>query len=525
MEATEQLLGSGAAISPSGQLLACITDGKLKICYVEAPERSADFKTRLHSKDVSSIKWSDNDAQVLLFSGQSVEVIDIDDESHRIRLDNGSGGLGRFISADFVGNKHLLTIWEFGRAKIWDLSTGKGIELGDFKTKSEGRTWAMRPSNTAPRVSITFLSRAQAQDQLTTYYLSTEHTTAPEILSTTDARSISWSPDGHWISVLDAAHAHPGVLILTPDRQPYRPYPASIQDDTSALDLGIKATTWHPSARFIAISSHDTKVTLLNTKSFAPLAHLHHTPTITQPHIIEETPTIWRETISASSTRTYTLIPLPTTVPLTRPKPSPSPTETGAIEVRFSTSGRYLATRDANMLSTVWIWDMFAPHLHAVLIQHASVRRMAWHGELLLLDSRERVAHLFDVSAGRAPEPFEVPVAGTPGFSFAPGRAKPVVLAATRTAFALVYPEGREEVGGDTGGRGEGDEGMEDSLLDVLTGRTPAPAKTEPSYTEQVDLDVEMEGDGEGLDDTFREKRKGDESPGLPDPLDDSQIF
>lgn len=541
MEAIEQLLGSGAAISPSGDLLACVAEGRLKICYVQAPERTADFKIRLQSKDVSSIKWSDNNARVLLSSTQSVEVLDLDDEAHRIRLDNGSGGLGRFISADFVGNDHLLTTWEFGRAKLWDLVTGKGVELGEFKTKSEGRTWAPRPSNGGSSQVLAFLSRAQAQDQVTIHFPSTSRTMEPTTISTADARNISWSPDGRWISVLDTAHAHPGLLILTPDGQPFRSYPTPAQESDENLDLGIKAITWSSDSRLLAISSHEHTITLLNTKTFTPLAVVEHSTTIDQQAVAPlEQAIIWQESVSASNARTYARSPQPVSPPLSRAKPNTEPSDAGVAEARFSADGRYLATRDENMLSTVWIWDTSTLCAHAILIQHNNVRRMHWHParkDLLLLDCNDNIAYLFNASSDQAPTPIEATLSVTPLFSFAPSKSedsKPVVLAATRTSFTLIFPEGKDEVRdvarssqqpSDANAGADADGDMEDSLFEVLTGRTPAPAKTQPSYTEQVDLDADLEGDTAGLEDTFREKRKGESSPMPPDPLDDSEIF
>jgi hypothetical protein len=65
----------------------------------------------------------------------------------------------------------------------------------------------------------------------------------------------------------------------------------------------------------------------------------------------------------------------------------------------------------------------------------------------------------------------------------------------------------------------------------VLSGRKPLPQKTEASYTERVDLEVETEEDtvAEGMEDTFREKRmRREPEPRVElevDPLDDSDIF
>lgn len=534
MEAIEQLIGSGASISPSGELLACISNSKLKICYTHAPERAADYKTRLQSKDVSLIKWSDDNTRVLLYSAQLIEVLNIDDESDRVRLENGSGGLGRFTSADFVGSDSLFTTWEFGRAKLWNLCTGKGHEVGDLKTRSEGRNWAPRPISDESPQALALLSRVQAQDQLTIHFPSIDRTTEPTILSTVDARNLSWSPDGRWIGVLDAAYAHPGVFILTPDGQPFRSFPAPTQDEDGDLELGVKAITWSLDSRILAISRHDSQITLVNTKTFAPLAVIEHSTTIDQNSVPpEDRAKIWQESVSASNARSFAHSTQPVSPPQSRVKVSTEPSESGIAETRFSADGRYLATRDETMLSTVWIWNTQTLRAHAVLIQHNNVRRLHWHPakrDLLLLDCNDSIAYLYNVSSGEPPMPIEATLSVTPLFTFAPSESensKPVVLAATRTAFTLIYPEGKDEAveaGFSTPNQNE-QSVVDDSLFDVLTGKTPAPAKTQPSYTEQVDMDADLEGASAGLDDTFRGKREPSSSPMPPDPLDDSQIF
>lgn len=534
MEAIEQLVGSGAAISPSGQLLACTSNGKLRVCYTHSPERAVDFKTRMQSKDVTSIKWSDDGKRVLLYSGQSIEVLNIDDESDRIRLDNGSGGLGRFVSADFVGSDYLFTTWEFGRAKLWNLHSGKGHEVGDLKTRSEGRNWASRPNDDASPQAMALLSRPQAQDQLAIHFPSIDKTLDPVLLNTVDARNLSWSPDGRWIGVLDTAHAHPGVLILTPDGQPFRSVPAATQDSDEALELGVKAITWSADSHVLAISRYDSKITLLNTKTFAPLAVIEHTTTIEQQSVApEDRATIWQESVSASNARSFARVSQPVSPPQSRAKGSAEPSEFGIAETRSNADGRYLATRDESMLSTVWIWDAVTLRAHAVLIQHNNVRRMHWHPsqrDLLLLDCNDNVAYLYDVASAEPPMPIETTSAVTPLFTFAPSKSedsKPVILAATRTSFSLIYPQGREPTteAATTMSETCDASGVEDSLFDVLTGKTPAPEKTEPSYTERVDMDAELEGATAGLEDTFREKKHAPSSPASIDPLDDSQIF
>ena len=72
--------------------------------------------------------------------------------------------------------------------------------------------------------------------------------------------------------------------------------------------------------------------------------------------------------------------------------------------------------------------------------------------------------------------------------------APPTILCATKVAFQLLYPEGRAAV--DAAVEGEvsmvsGDGEGDDSLLDMLSGRTPLPPRTEQSYTERIDIEVD----------------------------------
>jgi hypothetical protein len=105
-------------------------------------------------------------------------------------------------------------------------------------------------------------------------------------------------------------------------------------------------------------------------------------------------------------------------------------------------------------------------------------------------------------------------------------------MATEKTAFHFIYPEGRDSDNGPsrdgspTRGAVDEEDDVEDSLFDVLSGRKPLPPKTDPSYTEMVDLDMEAEDTiSGGLDDTFREKRRAIETQQEVDPLDDSEFF
>lgn len=75
----------------------------------------------------------------------------LQNRERKVRISNGSAGLGRIVAADMLGlqqgAEQVMVIWEFGRVAIWDLGTGHAPEeLGDVKLGS-GKTsegWAIR---------------------------------------------------------------------------------------------------------------------------------------------------------------------------------------------------------------------------------------------------------------------------------------------------------------------------------------------------------------------------------------------
>jgi len=277
----------------------------------------------------------------------------------------------------------------------------------------------------------------------------------------------------------------------------------------------VKAVTWSADCRIVALSRYDGKIVLLNTITFAPLAMIEHNTTVDQSSMpAHEQALIWREAVSASNERSYTLAAQPVPPPLSRPKPSTEPTELGVAEVSFSANGGYLATRDERMLSTAWIWNTATLAAHAVVMQHNNIRKVHWHptrAALAMLDCGEGIGYLYDVSSSSPPIPMSAPMPAAAVLSWCntDTEAEPAVLVAAKSSFRILYPDfrgtrpddaaGKTDTGAEMFEEGESD----DSILDVLTGQQP--------------------DESTPLDDTFRRKRVSttDEA----DPLDDSQIF
>ncbi|KAK0280236.1 hypothetical protein LTS16_001207 [Friedmanniomyces endolithicus] len=538
MEISQRHEGARGTISPSGSLVAHSSNSKLRVSYAQQPATLLSHSSiRTAAKEVSTLKWSSDSANIAIVSNKLVEVQAVEGHAHPTRIENGSGSLGRFVGADFVGRHHLLTSWEFGRAKIWDLSTGKGTDLGDLKTTCDEPAWQQRPESTGDIRTVALLTRLAAEDTLTMHFPELSTSMQPLKLPTVDAKSMSWSPDGRWLAVLDTATASPSVYFYTPDAHQYRSYPSAANLEGDGC-LGVKAINWSADSRVVALSRYDGTVVLLNTITFTPLAVIKHTTTVEQsnlpPH--QQTP-IWREAVSASNERSYALASQPVSPPLSRTKPTIEPVELGVAEASFSSNGSYLATRDERMLSTVWIWNVATLAAHAVVMQHSNVRKAQWHptrASLVILDCGEGIAYLYDVATSSAPLAVNAPLPGSPTLSWVhtAAESKLAILAAARSSFWILYPEGAESVSDDAragvevGGELFEEGASEDSLLDILSGRKPAlPYEIEESYTKMVELEMGEadEGADVAFDDTFREKKKADTD--AVDPLDDSQIF
>lgn len=518
--------------SPNGEHIAFVKNSLLcrQSTKKRAPAITGGRKT-FEERDITSIKWAPNGYQVLITSSKGVKILDIDDFEDLAIIGNGSGGLGKISSADFIGNDRVLVIWEFGKARLWDLKSGRACDLPDVKTTCDGRVWQSRPGNARPAL-LALLCRISGEDHIALHFPALDQAPSTVKVATSDAQSISWSPDGRWLAVLDTPSTSPNLHIYTPDGHLFRSCPSKHND----ADLGVKSIEWSPDGRVLAMGRYDGRVELLNARTFSPLAVIEHHTTIAQTNLpVNEQAPVWQEKVSSKNDRSYVFAPQPVCPPLSRTKPSSELVDQGVAELCFSCDGSYLATRDCRMLNTVWIWDTATPVAHSVLLQHSNVRKLSWHptrAETLMVDCAESIAHIFDVTSAEPPIARHTGAAASARLSWLHtlSNDNPIIMVTQKTQFRLLFPEGQDEDEGtppapEQAGNAAFEEGAsEDSLFEVLSGRKPLPPKTAPSYTEMVDIDVEREDSIEGaLDDTFREKRKP--LPEEIDPLDDSEIF
>ncbi|KAH9835988.1 WD repeat-containing protein [Teratosphaeria destructans] len=554
MEASERIDGLHTTASPCGRLIAYILPGspRVRISHTHSPQHCTEFNSRILIKDILNLKWSADSSRLAILSSRLVDVLDLDDVNRRIRLDNGSGGLGSFRSADFIGTDTLLTVWEFGNARIWNLHTGKCVDLPDAKTFTTMPAWQVRP-NAAKGLPpmLAMLSRQSGEDTLAMQFVGTQAASNFATKVPGDNRTISWSPDGRWLALNGAPYTSPCLHIYTADGHHFKSFdghdrsvdhaPNRKQEDKLGL-IGVKEVVWSPNSQILALSRYDGRLSLLNTRTFGSLADIEHFTAINQSNLaVEDQAPIYEESVAASGERSYIRVAHPFMPPRSEIKDRQGVNDQGVAEMKFSCDGSYLATRDARMQSTVWIWSVATLSARAVLIQHTNVRKLHWHrtdSEVLMIDCGEGIASIYHVSASESPQPQHLSLPGNVSLSWIPLSAdvKPAILASTRSTFRVLYPEGRDDNFEIHGARQEPvdagasfEEGAsEDSLMEMLSGRKPLPPLPNDSYTRRIDMEVEEEDEYDTsarLDDTFRGKRKENFGSIEIDPLDDSQIF
>lgn len=448
--------------------------------------------------------------------------------------------MGKNVHVEFGATENEVLVWSDFAAclKVWCLRTGRAIEIRDPKFPGkDSRGWAYRPSASQYGQSrvMALLCRTSGTDVLLLLSASTYSILSRVEVSTIDAANLKWSRDGRWLAIWDAASAGYNLHIYTADGHLYRSItrePSEDVDSWGVEGLGIKSVEWMPGNEKLAVGGWDRRVRILSTRTFAPVVFLDHTATIHVPSA-----PVYTEHVDGQGNRSYML----TAQPTTPPKAPLEKNETALMKqgislMTFNNDGTLCATRDDSTPSTVWIWDLQSLKPRTILIQFAPIKSLQWHpkdpSRLLIQTTHDAPAvyvyaaqnHSRSTSSSTAsssssasisqdppaimdleahiPKPTgTLPARWTASWLFTPADKKPVFTLGHQQGYILVWPEGKDQILRFEHSDAEGEE--EDSLYDILTGRTPV-----PRIREDMNMDMEEEDDGEAmLDDTFREKR------------------
>ncbi|OJD30813.1 wd40 domain protein [Diplodia corticola] len=510
--------------SPDGAFVAAVAGNRLQIRAASSLSivRSIPLSTEYSARNPPVIRWSQATSRhglhFLFADERTVRVWDITDSRWKAVIDNGSGGMGKISNVEFGSSQNeVLVFSDFGaRVTVWCLKTGRSVEIRDPKYYRDSRGYGYRPHDQV----FALLSRVGPQDTLTLHAPGTYFLLKTVTLPSSDAQGLQWSPDGKWLVIWDTASVGFKLFVYTADGHLYRTY--SGDEDEEIRGLGIKSIEWSPRGDYLAVGGYSQRVTLLSIRTFSPAVFLDHTSAV-QLSAGE----VWQEQVSPM--REYTLVPQPVSPPVAQATAAETVPKMGISTLAFNISGDLIATRDDSMPTCVWLWDLTRLVARTVLIQHAPVKSLYWHTSiptLLLIQcvQDDAIIYLWDLGREGARVvnvPFEKPTGKLEAQWLRYGaERRPSLVLGNSHGFVTVWPDGKDAMlkfkhsSSRPGTPGSTDEG-EDSLYNILTGRTPVPALKDSGSLE----DHENSAESTVLEDTFLGKRH------LRDPLQDSECF
>ncbi|CAD0101236.1 unnamed protein product, partial [Aureobasidium mustum] len=534
-----------ASPSPDGHYIAGLTPDHLYVYYTATLTIASSFPLdnsnvpTTRSAETPAIHWTPCSLSIILQTSSYVSLYSLANTASRVRIANGSASLGRIASVDVFGD-NVFVVWEFGRVGIFEVSRGRVTEVGELKTGigSLKSAWGVR------RVK----GRAEATDVLSLILASSTTPFTTINVPTTDAQSLAWSPSGKWLSILDTPLSAPNsaLHICTADGNFYRSYPPTGSVPTEeTYALGPLRQEW--GSKHLALANADGSITLLSTTTFSPVCTF-------EPWTMAEDDisAVYREQVSGKGDRNWTYLGNgdDTTSQLLA---SYSP----AIEMKFDAAGKYVAFRLEAFPESVVVWKIpsskpiFASTSHdterelennedqntsiLVLHHHTTVKKLQWHptiSGLLLSHTEDNQVYLSSTTGEtNAPlhlsHPFSTHAASSSTSSTPPTDllsvhwvASTILITTKKRGWVIAYPFGapsapsspvQPKSSAGTDGKEDHDgqeEVSEDSLYDILSGRTPLPAPriSDDYLPEDSEVEGEGEGDRDELNDTFRGK-------------------
>ncbi|KND00317.1 uncharacterized protein SPPG_04641 [Spizellomyces punctatus DAOM BR117] len=360
--------------SPNGLYLATAVQHRLVI-------RDAESLQILHlfacTDNIQHVSWSPDSELVLCASFKLgiLQVWSIKDEEWTAKIEEGVSGL---VDVKWAPDaRHLLSFSDFQlRITVWSLTSKEAyyIQYPKYSDKGycfrqDGRYFALA-------------ERKDCKDYLSIYDCEDWTLLKRFALDTNDLEDIAWSPDGRFIAAWETMLDYK-IHIYYPDGRLIKSYSAY---DTG---LGIKTVRWSPSSQFLAIGSFDQKVRLLNYYTWQPLIDFSH-PRELVPHDI----TVFKETDPENeNTMTgianwsqaahpkirYQVLCPPITIPQSRPDPDKPNPRMGVGICEFSCDGRLIVTRNDNMPTCLWIWDLVELRQVALIQQTNPVKMVRWN--------------------------------------------------------------------------------------------------------------------------------------------------
>uniref|UniRef100_A0A7N6BZZ8 WD repeat containing, antisense to TP73 n=1 Tax=Anabas testudineus TaxID=64144 RepID=A0A7N6BZZ8_ANATE len=356
----------------SNQLCKVSPDGKYLATCVQYRLVVRDMSTlqilQLYTclDQISHMDWSSDSLYILcaMYKRGLVQVWSLEQPDWHCKIDEGSIGL---VSSRWSPDgRHILNTTEFHvSVKLYVCMHSCAEKDGCYMALAE---------------------RRDCKDYISVFVCDDWHLLRHFETETQDLAGLEWSPNGCVLAVWDTCLEYK-VLLYSLDGRLLSTYSAY------EWSLGVKSVTWSPSSQFLAIGSYDEKVRILNHITWKKIMQFEHPATINNTKAavykeVERRPAVGSEDLSLhnitigstlfNTQSKYEICPLPVQIPVVKPDPDRANPKIGVSFMAFSSDSRYLATKNDNMTSVVWVWDMQKMSLEAVLEQTSAARCFQW---------------------------------------------------------------------------------------------------------------------------------------------------
>lgn len=360
---------TNALFSPDNTLAAVTNGSKIIIKNLPTLENIQVFS---FPEQVSHIEFSPDSKYILavMCEKNMVEARSISEEDWLCKIEDNLCGL--VFARWSPDSRHIITFSDFQlKVSIYSLVDKSVFYIKYPKFPDKGISF----SNDGKFMALA--ERRDAKDFIGIYYCGNWKLLNHFQTDTYDLSDIIWSPDNNVIIAIETFLEYkllaycPATGIIAK----FQPYKSA---------LGIKSIDFNKMGEFLAIGSYDEKIRILNCLTWKLIIELDHQINTTNENnsvnIFKEEELLDTNFKNPKKSSQYiskeanSSLKIPS-IKVSSEKPNPS---LGVGIVEWSYDSQYIATRNDNMPSTVWIWEIQTLNLIAVLINIQNIKTIAW---------------------------------------------------------------------------------------------------------------------------------------------------
>ncbi|PHH89936.1 hypothetical protein CDD83_4912 [Cordyceps sp. RAO-2017] len=375
------------APSPDGRFVATLRASTLSVRSVETLRLVNVVKVPPASGGpVSGFLWAPSSSKILISTADQIQIFSAADASFHASVHNPASAGGKHAAVYFgARDTEVLACSAFGlKLSVLDLSSSHVVDISNPKfchPSTASRGFCLRPGSG----HLALLTRSNGKDLVSVHHPTSRQLQRSWSPDTVDAQGLIWTLDGRWLLLWDSPVHGLRLLLYTPDGQQFRTIDASSLSNARSpvpdpsLGLGVKVCQLSSDAELCAVGDYSRGVAVVSTQSWRERMKLLH-PTLIVPL---DTTQVWQEQLACPGQRQPAQPFQRATLTIAPPGPPPDGKGAGSASpgcslAGFDASSTLLATRLDDAPSTLWIWDLAAAELRAVLIFHSHVT-FHWH--------------------------------------------------------------------------------------------------------------------------------------------------